>query len=236
MDLEVRNPARDVAGSEGRVLSGDEIRVVSGELRSPIALIRQLAFFLDPENPEQTREFKEKIITVAGGGMRAIRDLELLGAVERRELELEPVAVRGVVEEARQEAEAKIRYYGGRVRARERGERLVIGNRELMKSVIYNMLASSANYLSEEGEVEMTVRERGGFVRIEVRDFGPMVTARGGGRIKKIPFRPDASGVGMYCKDKFTEYMGGRSGVVRHADGVSFYFELRKSGQGVLFA
>jgi len=120
------------------------------------------------------------------------------------------------------------------------GAKLVVGNRELLYSVVYNFCLNAMNYGGEELPSEVFVRNGwGGSVRVGVRDYGPAIPARvyreiKDGFVKKpleIAMRPGSSGMGLYIASQFISHMHGRFGLTRHRDGTSFYVDLLPSRQ-----
>ena len=120
---------------------------------------------------------------------------------------------------------------------------LVVANRELLKSVIYNFLLNAMHYSGEETRSELIVRDFRDKIRVSVRDFGPALPMEvwrvmRQGWIEKptaISMRPGSSGLGLFIASRFSRYMNAEVGAVRHRDGTSFYVELNKSKQASLF-
>ena len=99
------------------------------------------------------------------------------------------------------------------------------------------------HYSDEETRSELTLSDRNGKVRIDVRDFGPALPMDVWKSLKKgwiekptsIAMRPGSSGLGLYIASKFSQYMHANVGAVRHRDGTSFFVELTPSKQAMLF-
>ena len=111
--------------------------------------------------------------------------------------------------------------------------RLVMANSELLKSVIYNLLADATNYTDAELKTELRVKQMGQTVEINVRDFGPALPFDMWQEVKgnflkprDIAMRPGSSALGLYIVSKFAKYMNGKVGAVRHRDGVSFFVRI----------
>ena len=118
--------------------------------------------------------------------------------------------------------------------------KLVVGNRQLLFSVVYNFCLNAMNYGGEELPSRVIVRDlQGNKVRVEVRDYGPAVPTKIWRQIKDgvvkqpvdIAMRPGSSGLGLYIAAKFANYMQSDFGLIRHRDGTSFYIDLPVSGQ-----
>ena len=227
-----------------------DLEVIQGrfflrDLITPIVTARQIAFCLDSKNPEQTGEAKEKIIIATEQSLRQIHDLERLARIlQAGEVDTTPVDIRAVCEEIREETREFFNYYNKRLKLRVFGRpKLVVADRELLSSVLYNFVTDGVNYSAENGELYLNVFFRTEKVCVELRDFGPIIPAALGVKIQekrldgqiKIPFRPDVSGLRLYTNVKFLEMMGSGVKVQRHRDGMSFLFELKTVDQGRLF-
>ena len=67
----------------------NSIFVTAHELKAPLALMRQLALALDPENPETTEVYQEKLISVSDRAMRQVNDLAKIARLEDGLFEIE---------------------------------------------------------------------------------------------------------------------------------------------------
>ena len=121
--------------------------------------------------------------------------------------------------------------------------RLVVANRDLLYSVVYNFLLNAIHYSDDEMCSELTVSEKRGKVMISVRDYGPALPRDVWKEMKRgfvekpmsIAMRPGSSGLGLYIASKFSRYMHANVGAVRHRDGTTFYVEVPVSRQISLF-
>ena len=220
------------------------IFVAAHELKAPLALMRQLALALDPENPQEVHEYQDKMVSVSERALKQASDLAKVARLEDGLFEMEPVAVRGVVDEVNAELQYLFRFNARKLEIKySNRSRLVTANRELLHSVIYNFCVNALKYSSEETATKLTVRDSKQKVMINVRDFGPSLPKKVYDKIVSgnleapvgISFRPDSSGLGLYIATKFAKYMHANVGAVRHKDGTSFFVELPISKQGTLF-
>lgn len=212
---------------------------VAHELKAPLSLLRQLALSLEFER--DVSRVSERMVATSERALRQVNDLVRVARLSDAMFEMEPVNPRRVCEEVVMELFALFRFNKREVRVDYRNrERLVVGNRDLLYSVVYNFCLNAMNYGGEEVPSEIFVRDvRGGGVRVGVRDFGPAIPTRTwreikGGFVKapmEIAMRPGSSGLGLYIAAKFIDYMHGRFGLVRHRDGTSFYVDLLPSRQ-----
>ena len=220
----------------------DGILVVAHELKAPLAVLRQLALSLDGMD-NKNEHIRHEMINVSERAIRQVNDLAKIKRLDDGLFEMEPVAVRAVCDDVTRELshlfdisrrDLKIKY--------SNRSRLVVANRELLYSVIYNFLLNAIHYSNAETVSTLTVKDEKDKVRVDIRDFGPALPSdvwheMRRGFIEKptsIAMRPGSSGLGLYIASKFSYYMNAKVGAVRHRDGTSFYVELPVSRQAVL--
>ena len=227
------------------------IFVAAHELKAPLSLMRQLALSLDPNDPRETKEYQDKLISVSDRALKQVSDLAKVARLEDALFEMEPVAIRGVCDEVTNELKYLFRFNQKSLRIKySNRQRLVVANRELLSSIIYNFCANALKYSSPESASKLLVRDvktaknrQTPCVRLEVRDFGPALPTEIYQKLAEnsletptnISFRPDSSGLGLYIATKFAKYMHANVGAIRHRDGTSFFVELPVSNQGTLF-
>ena len=222
----------------------DGVALVAHELKTPLAVMRQLAFAL-PEMSVDGESLRSEMVRVSERAIRQVNDLARVRRLEDGLFEMEPVAVRAVCDEVTAEL-SRLFDAGGRglkVRYINRA-RLVNANAELLFSVIYNFLVNAVRYSGEGSETVLSVRDTRGRVRVGVRDFGPSLPVDVWRELKRgaiekpltVAMRPGSSGLGLYIASKFSRYMGAEVGAVRHRDGTSFFVELPISKQASLFS
>lgn len=221
------------------------ILVAAHELKAPLNLLRQLAFSLDfAEDSRDVKQIQNKMISVSDRAIRQVQDLTKIARLEDGLFEMEPVAVRGVCDEVTRELGALFRFNNRNLIIDYRNRtRLVSANRDLLYSIVYNFCLNAMHYSDEETRSELTLSDKNGKVRIDVRDFGPALPMDVWKSLKKgwvekptsIAMRPGSSGLGLYIASKFSQYMNANVGAVRHRDGTSFFVELAPSKQAALF-
>ena len=221
----------------------DGILVAAHELKAPLAVIRQLALSFDQMN-DKDEHIRDEMVSVSERAIKQVNDLIKLKRLEDGMFEMEPVAIRSVCDEVTRELNYLFRFnkrdlyvkYSSRTA-------LVVANRELLHSVIYNFLLNAMHYSGEETRSELRVRDYRDKVRVSVRDYGPSLPVEvwremQRGWVEKptsISMRPGSSGLGLFIASRFSRYMHADVGAVRHRDGTSFYVELNKSKQASLF-
>ena len=215
--------------------------IVAHELKGPLSLSRQLALSLDYEETlEGAREVGRQIVATSERALRQVEDLTRIARLEDAMFEMEPVNPRIVCDEVASELWRLFRFNRRELRIDYRNKRrLAVANRQLLHSVVYNFCLNAMNYGGEELPSLVTIYDRQGKIRIDVRDYGPAVPTKvwreiKNGFVKKpvdIAMRPGSSGLGLYIAAKFANYMNSDFGLVRHRDGTSFYIDLPVSGQ-----
>lgn len=217
----------------------DQILALAEELKRPLVTMRQLALSFDGAG-EADERVRTEMVSVSDRAIRQVNDLMKMRRLEDGLFVMEPVSVRGVCDEVTREILKLFKYnrrdlfvkYANRMR-------LVMANRELLKSVVWNFLLSAVHYANNGERAELIVRDNRDKVRIEVRDFGPALPSDVWREIKRgwmekpksIAMRPGTSGMGLFIASRLSEYMSGEVGVTRHRDGTSFYVNLPVSRQ-----
>ena len=221
----------------------DGILVAAHELKAPLAVLRQLALSFD-EMDVENEHIRSEMVNVSERAIKQVNDLVKVRRLEDGLFEMEPVAVRAVCDEVTRELNYLFQHnqrdlfikYTNRAR-------LVTANRDLLHSVVYNFLLNAMHYSGEGTRAELVVRDFRDRVKIMVRDYGPALPMDVWREMKRgwiekptsIAMRPGSSGLGLYIASKFSHYMHGKVGAVRHRDGTSFYVELPISKQASLF-
>lgn len=222
----------------------NSVFVAAHELKSPLSLLRQLALSMDFDDEKSLKSTQNRMIQVSERALRQVNDLVKINRLEDGLFALEPVSIRAVCDEVTSE----LRYLY-RANHRDISEtytnksRLVIANRDLLYSVIYNFCSNAMHYSDENTKAEISVRDKKGRVEIVVRDFGPALPINIWRKMKhgfiteptSVAMRPGSSGLGLYIASKFSKYMNGEVSAVRHRDGTSFTLVLPVSKQASLF-
>ncbi len=213
------------------------------ELKSPLALVRQLALSL--ETMEIGEEERSKIIrqirmtTERSIGLTS--DLTKVANLDNALFELEPVNPQQLCKDIAREL-APLFLARGRsiiVKNRRRAP-LAIANHHLLGRVIASFSDNALHYSAPQSSVEIKTTELAsrGMVRVSVRDFGPAINKS---KLQKIlngekldshlMSRPQSSGLGLYIAKNFAEAMNGSIGIIRHSDGATFYIDMHQSKQ-----
>lgn len=221
----------------------DGILLAAHELKAPLAVIRQLAFaFSDMD--AKNEHIRAEVISVSERAIKQVNDLAKIRRLEDGLFAMEPIAVREVCDAVSSELEYLFHYNRRDLCIKYRNKsKLVVANRDLLYSVVYNFLLNAMHYSGDETRAEMIVSDAKDKIKITVRDYGPALPMDVWREIKRgwvnkptsIAMRPGSSGLGLYIASKFSKYMNAKIGAIRHRDGTSFYVELMISNQVSLF-
>lgn len=217
------------------------------ELKTPLAIIAHLAAALEDESlltPQQRRESLQRIQLSAERTMRLIQGLATSYRLNEQQLSLalnlQPINITQVCEEVAHEitpfAQAHRQSLQLRLGARAQ---LVVGNHELLHSVLFNLLDNALRHTPQETSVRMHLRRRSELVRVCVHDSGPgiqpsdmaQLRQRLGTHMQPIVTRSSGSGLGLYIAQQFAGAMGGRIGVGKVKSGADFHVDLLHSRQ-----
>lgn len=223
----------------------DGILVAAHELKSPLALIRQLTLKLEDEKEPEGQKTRAQIISVSERALRQVNDLTKLRRLEDGLFIMEPVAIRAVCDDVVRELRYLFRFNQRDLElSYTNRSKLVIANRDLLFSVIYNFCLNASQYSGEETVSQLKVQDHAGKVQIVVRDFGPTLPYDVWRELKRgwlekptsIAMRPGSSGLGLFIATRFSRFMNGQVRAIRHRDGTSFLLELPVSHQTRLFS
>ncbi|MBR2544334.1 HAMP domain-containing histidine kinase [Candidatus Saccharibacteria bacterium] len=221
----------------------DGILVAAHELKAPLAVLRQLAFSFD-EMDARGEHIRSEMINVSERAIRQVNDLAKIRRLEDGLFEMEPVAVRAVCDDVSHELK---KLFDSNARdltiSYTNRSKLVVANRELLFSVVYNFLLNAMHYSNEGSSASLMVKDRKDKVRISIRDYGPALPVEIWREMRKgwinkpvaMAMRSSSSGLGLYIASKFSRYMHAEVGAIRHRDGTSFFVELPVSRQASLF-
>ena len=235
------NEGQAIRGGQLRLENASAIIAAAHELKSPLVLIRQLAFAAadDSIRPEEREQILHQLSLVADRGLRLTTDLTRTVRLEDSLFELEPVNAQQLCESIVKQITPLYEQYGRSIRfSVRRGRPLVLAHRELLSSVIYHFADNALHYGDAKGSVKVTLTMRTAEkkLRIGVRDEGPAMSLREWHAARDhagsiLATRPQASGLGLYITEQFSRAMNGDLGLIRHHNGATFYIDLPISEQ-----
>jgi signal transduction histidine kinase len=233
----------------GVVVDGMHTREVSSltaaahELKSPLALMRQLALRLETSDvSDEQRRLIQQITLTSERALRLTSDLTRSARLDDALFELEPINPEQLCRDIAAELAPLFEAHGRSLEVSHRTHPLLlVANRDLLRRIIMNF-SDNALYYSQPGTaVHMQIQAftKSGMVRVGIRDFGPALSTDMWRVLQKklkhspqaIHARPQSSGLGLFIASQFAEAMQGTIGATRHRDGATFYVELQASRQ-----
>lgn len=218
------------------------VAVAAHELKSPLALIRQLSLLLEEGllDAAETRRIAQQLSSISDQSLALVQDLAQTAHLSPTLFPLEPINPLALCQQMAMELHPMLRLYGQSIvwPKKQSAKRLVVANRALLSRILANFLNNSLKYSEKDMPIRVTIRQIGSTLRILIRDHGPMMSRADYARLidemeqrKSVRTRPDSSGLGVYVASQFAKAMGGTIGLIRHRDGLTFYVELPISQQ-----
>lgn len=214
------------------------------ELKSPLALIRQLSLMLEDSDliiNEQKRMLRQISLT-SERALRLTSDLTRSARLSDALFTLEPINPQQLCEDIVHELTPFFTAHNRGVRLVPRKHPLLlVANRDLLRRIIMNFSDNALHYTEDNTtvEIQIGVHNVGKTVRLGVRDYGPTLPnntldslhIRLDNSSKAVHARPQSSGLGLYIANQFADAMNGSIGFKRHRDGSTFYVDLQASLQ-----
>ena len=212
------------------------------ELKSPLALIRQLALSVEMGHVS-SEEVDRLIHQIRLTSERALRLTSDVTRSSRQDtlFDLEPLNPVSVCEEVAHELSPLFKAQGKRIEVNGHARPpLLVGNHDLLKRVLLNFGDNALHYALTDEPVQLQVHGIGEHVRIGVRDYGPalptdiwenLIARLRSQAAQPVSSRPQSSGLGLYIAGQFAAMMDGSIGATRHRNGVTFYVDMAASRQ-----
>ncbi|NLA42662.1 HAMP domain-containing histidine kinase [Candidatus Saccharibacteria bacterium] len=210
-------------------ISDSSLIAAAHELKSPVALIRQLALELDLNARSDQKDILEQLILTSERSLRLTTSLTRYRQLNEslNVLNTEPVNAQQLCEEVAHELWPIYKAHGRSIEVAERrSSPLVVANRDLLRRILLHFGDNALQY-SHSGKVLFRVNKSLSGVRVGLRDDGPTSPD------VKNPLigRPASSGLGLMISSRFAEMMDGSIGSVRHRNGMTFYVQVIPSEQ-----
>lgn len=214
------------------------------ELKSPLALVRQLSLMLESGNvtSDETQRMLRQISLTSERALRLTSDLTRSARLSDALFELEPINPQQLCKDIVHELKPLFTAHGRSVQLKSRKHPLLlVANRDLLRRIIMNFSDNALHYADGNGVVEIQIHslQAGRIIRLGVRDYGPALSSDMWRSLKtklalapqSVHARPASSGLGLYIAGQFADAMNGTIGVTRHQDGATFYVDLYASQQ-----
>ncbi len=214
------------------------------ELKTPLALIRQLSQYIGDEDLSQDEivEIASKIKLTSERALRLTNDLTKAQRLEDAFFELEPVDLNGICDDVVNDLKPLYQQYDLDLQFQKKIWHLppVVANRDLLHRIISNLADNALHYSDRKAPVLISTKisRDKDTVRLNIRDFGPSIPTSVWRSIRlaknypqAISMRPESSGLGLYLAKQFSDHMNSKLGVIRHSDGASFYIDIKVSKQ-----
>ena len=217
------------------------VAVAAHELKTPLALIRQLSLLLEEGDlsGDEVLQMQRQITHVSEQALKLTTDLARAANLDPTLFPLEPVNLQSVCQQMAQEMQPMAALYSRQIQwPAARSGRLVVANRLLLARILANFLGNALKYTEADVPIKVKITKTNEFVRLSVRDYGPMMSRREYRQLlktmaarKAVRTRPESSGLGVYVAAQFARAMRGDIGLIRHRDGLTFYVDMPLSRQ-----
>ena len=216
---------------------------VAHELKSPLALMRQLSLLVRDTSaeltPTEVARYQDQIALVAERSLDLVSDMTQLPSLNDSLFPLEPVNPLAVCEQLARDMEPMARLYGRIIEWPRRSKKaLVVANMTLLERIVANFVHNAVRYTDETVPIAVRITQSDTSVRLSVRDYGPTMNLGEYRRlvgelscVKSSRSRADSSGLGVFIASEFAQAMNAEIGVIRHRRGVSFYVDMPMSRQ-----
>lgn len=206
------------------------------ELKSPVALIRQLALSLEVATNEPSawqQELLQRIVLTSERSLRLTENLTRSSALTSELFVTEPVNAQQLCEEVAHELSPLYAAYNREIVVdKRRSAPIVIANRDLLRRILLGFGDNALHYTDGKQATFQLARAQGK-VRVGLRDYGPILPGndRAARLRKQSVYRPASSGIGLSIAERFAQAMNSTLGTVRHRDGMTYFIQLLPSEQ-----
>lgn len=176
-----------------------------------------------------------KILLAAKRQSDIIQDLLAHISVTRSELPLEPVELRGSLEQARADLALELQDRKAEIHGEDLEDAKVLANQSSLHLILLNLLSNAFKFVAPDAApvVRLSTERRGQFVRLWVKDNGIGIAPDDIGKLFSMfrrlnPNSFPGTGMGLAIVKKAAERMGGQVGVESEpGKGSRFWVELK---------
>lgn len=212
------------------------------ELKSPLVLLRQMAFELDEvSDPSRQKVLTERLRFTTEQSLRLVEQLTLGSRLQDSLFETEPLQIQAVFRELESQLQPLARHLGVSVTVKVPRRPLVtVANRDLLPALLRNFCDNALAYTPPSGRIELAASERKGRIYLSVKDQGPTISrqsyselqTRLGKQPQPLSSRPRSSGLGLWIAGLYAEAMSASLITKRHqGGGMTFGVMLSPSEQ-----
>ena len=216
------------------------LSTMSHELRTPLNAVLGFSDLLSdsqygPLNERQQR-YVNHIHTSGQHLLQLINDILDLSKIEagRLQLSLENVPVAALLGEVSDALQPLVDKKSQTLVQQASPELAVLADSTRFKQILMNLLGNAIKFTPENGTIELTARQSGQEIRIEVRDSGPGIPLEEQQRIFEAFQRlsqsdkaAEGTGLGLAITRRLVELHGGQLGLESEPEaGSCFYFTL----------
>lgn len=232
----------DTAG--GGLINAPLFLAAAHELKSPLALIRQLSLELEAGTctPKEAALISQQITLTAEKALRVTTGLTKTARLEDGLFVLEPLNPVSLCEAVVEEVAPLYKAKGRSIYVAKRSRPLLgLANKDLLRRVLLSFADNALHYSDDTSPVVVSASAHGegGRIRLGVRDYGPAIPTHAwdklasslGAQPQPLHARPESSGLGIYIARQFAEAMSAEVGATRHRDGATFYIDINASTQ-----
>lgn len=223
----------------------NSLAIIAHDLKEPLITLRQLSLSLPAASPEEiAATIQPQLLKTSEQALKQVDDLLKITRAEKGLYPTEPISVPAVCLDVANELRYLYRENHKSLHSVfQNHSPLVLANRELLHSIIYNFTTNALHYSDHSTTATLSVRRRANYLRISVRDQGPALPTKIWRQLQQgwldnptaIAMRPGSSGLGLYISTKFARAMNAKIGAIRHRDGTTFYLDLPTAVQQSLF-
>jgi len=241
--MEMREGVGEANGKDIRQHEVSSLTAAAHELKSPLALMRQLALRLEAGDvTDSQRHLLQQITLTSERALRLTSDLTKSARLDDALFEVEPINPEQLCRDIVHELTPLFEAHGRSLAVNHRSHPLLlVANRDLLRRIIMNFSDNALHYSQPGTAVHLQIQalKKSGMVRVGIRDYGPALSSDMWRQLQKklrhapqtIHARPQSSGLGLFIASQFAEAMQGTIGATRHRDGATFYVELQASRQ-----
>jgi two-component system sensor histidine kinase/response regulator len=245
--LQQRTRERDRAENERKAaeraaqLKDEFIATVSHELRTPLTSIAvSLELLAEDEDIHRSAETSELVVIARANGERLVRLINDILDIEKLEtgkmaFDIRPLDLASLLEKALDQNRPMAESFHTTLRLEATSGRDVVGDAHRLMQVLTNLISNACKFSPLGGEVVVASEDRGGTVRVSIRDHGPGIPEDFRHRIFEKFAQADNSdarqkngtGLGLSIVKEIVRRLGGE---IHFADapggGTVFFFDL----------